>query len=234
MWLHVGAEVKTRLTFECPDGGGGATADTATTTTQLDTGACTSGGCGEEEGAGGVCETGHEAVPATAKELVVKGTSSTTSQSKEEAGVAAGEEEVTSSSSNNAANCLGYPAKEDVLQSDETTGDTSTKKADAQDQSNKGRNVHMNGEVGQEEGVRGLARGAGSTGGLDSGSVRLRSCSAGAAVGQGRRLSVESGMLAHQHERLLIEKRRRRWSLNTPNNLSNLPQVCTYVYLISY
>lgn len=52
--------------------------------------------------------------------------------------------------------------------------------------------------------------------------LRVRSSSASAAV---RRVSVESGLTPPQHNRLLNEKKRRRWSLNTPNHLNNLPQV---------
>lgn len=52
---------------------------------------------------------------------------------------------------------------------------------------------------------------------------RLRSASANAAI---RRVSVDSGVaLGRQSERLLMEKKRRRWSLNSPNHLNSLPQV---------
>lgn len=52
--------------------------------------------------------------------------------------------------------------------------------------------------------------------------VRFRSSSAGTVV---RRISAESGLIPRPNERLLLEKKRRRWSLNIPNHLNNLPQV---------
>ena len=57
---------------------------------------------------------------------------------------------------------------------------------------------------------------------LDKNIVRLRSSSAGATV---RRVSVESGL---KSERVVIEKKRRRWSLDRANVLNSLPQVSLY------
>lgn len=58
--------------------------------------------------------------------------------------------------------------------------------------------------------------------GLVYNEVRFRSSSAGTVV---RRISAESGLIPRPNERLLLEKKRRRWSLNIPNHLNNLPQV---------
>ena len=56
--------------------------------------------------------------------------------------------------------------------------------------------------------------------------MRLRSTSANSAV---RRVSMDLSLISRQNDRqndrLLHEKKRRRWSLNTPNHLNNLPQV---------
>ena len=65
-----------------------------------------------------------------------------------------------------------------------------------------------------------------STGGSPKVIDRLRSASASSG---GRRVSVESGLRPPQHERVLNEKKRRRWSLNAPNHLNNMPQVCVCV-----
>lgn len=50
-----------------------------------------------------------------------------------------------------------------------------------------------------------------------------RSRSASAAVT--RRVSMDAGLISHQNERLLLEEKRRRWSLNMPNHFTTLPEV---------
>ena len=55
------------------------------------------------------------------------------------------------------------------------------------------------------------------------GDHRSRSRSANAAVT--RRVSMDAGLISHQSERLLQEKKRRRWSLNMPNHFATLPEV---------
>lgn len=59
---------------------------------------------------------------------------------------------------------------------------------------------------------------------------RLRSVSANSAM---RRSSVGSGLHPPAtHDRILMEKKRRRWSLNTPNHLNNMPQVSSPCCLV--
>lgn len=57
---------------------------------------------------------------------------------------------------------------------------------------------------------------------VDASTQRLRSSSASAAV---RRVSMDQSLISVRSERLLLEKKRRRWSLNMPNHINNLPQV---------
>ena len=59
---------------------------------------------------------------------------------------------------------------------------------------------------------------------LEAASLRVRSSSASAAV---RRVSMDQGLMSgQQNDRLLLEKKRRRWSLNNASNhFNNLPQV---------
>ena len=155
-------------------------------------------------------------------------------------GVASHEEEVTSSSEENCGQNKSNDSRQETLQSSQgetidkesktpvaVEGKNSTKTAEEDTPSTKdvGKGLpHINGEIDLQSRGRESGELGGGAGGVDSGSVRLRSCSAGATVAV-RRMSVESGQLARQHERLLMEKRRRRWSLNTPNNLNNSPQV---------
>ncbi len=238
--------MKAKLTFECQDEGGGRrNGPDSVTTAQSEKGGCLSGGCGETKGEGVISETRHESVEEVGES---EGVSAKTN-CKNQGDKAAGEDKVMSSSDKvGTENCdrnQSSTSREEVQQPGGKVSVPSTGGAQTHDPSlvAEGKNAacastkagkenapsanevrgslpHMNGEVGAEEGeARELGKGKEDHEGVN---LRLRSCSAGAAV---RRMSVESGQLAHHHERLLMEKRRRRWSLNTPNNLNNSPQV---------
>lgn len=65
---------------------------------------------------------------------------------------------------------------------------------------------------------------------LEAASLRVRSSSASAAV---RRVSMDQGLMSGQkNDRILQEKKRRRWSLNNnaSNHFNNLPQVRANVF----